>query len=273
MSEGFYYHALVSSISLSRAFGQYNIEIDDLHNDYIYPFIKKEDLNVNNNLINESDINRFKVIQTVLPIDKFLKQYPLSFRHEIFFINKLNKYNTFFKDVTTELLKEGEKSIYSQQKSLAPVTETSIKKVYKKVMIINGNDDSLEDEVSNYLKKLDLVPVFVKNKTSNKLTLDKLVDFPDADYAVVIYSPCDRGYAANDFDATIEGRPTQNVVFEHGYLLAKLGKEKIFTLFKGDLSIFFNYRNTAHAKYADQWKLKLAKELTKAGFDIDIHKL
>ncbi|UZP05107.1 nucleotide-binding protein [Clostridium botulinum] len=67
----------------------------------------------------------------------------------------------------------------------------------------------------------------------------------------------------------------QNVVFEHGYLLGKTGRERISALVKGyielpnDLSgVVYNEMDVAGA-----WKINIAKEIKEVGYSIDMNKL
>ena len=57
----------------------------------------------------------------------------------------------------------------------------------------------------------------------------------DADFALVLYTPCDPGRGANETKVPARSRARQNVVFEHGYLMAKLGRENVCALVKGEI--------------------------------------
>jgi hypothetical protein len=45
----------------------------------------------------------------------------------------------------------------------------------------------------------------------------------DADFALVLYTACDHGRGVHETEIPAKNRARQNVVFEHGYLMAKLG--------------------------------------------------
>jgi predicted nucleotide-binding protein len=65
-------------------------------------------------------------------------------------------------------------------------------------------------------------------------------------------------------------RARQNVVFEMGYFIGKLGRDRVFLLLEngvdkpGDLDgiVYTSFDN------ADGWKLKLVKELKAAGYKV-----
>lgn len=72
-----------------------------------------------------------------------------------------------------------------------------------------------------------------------------------------------------------QARARQNVVFEHGYLIGKLGRQKVTALIKekvetpGDiLGVVYISMDKARA-----WKTELAREMKTAGLEVDMNKL
>jgi len=64
-------------------------------------------------------------------------------------------------------------------------------------------------------------------------------------------------------------RARQNVIFEMGYFIAKLGKQKVCAIIKGDIEIPSDYSGILRIEYgSEDWKNNLFKELRAAGFDI-----
>ena len=59
----------------------------------------------------------------------------------------------------------------------------------------------------------------------------------DADFALVLYTPCDHGRGVHESNIQPKNRARQNMVFEHGYLMAKLGRENVCYLVKGKLKL------------------------------------
>lgn len=57
----------------------------------------------------------------------------------------------------------------------------------------------------------------------------------DADFALVLYTPSDLGRGAHENNVRPNNRARQNVVFEHGYLMAKLGRQNVCALVKGQI--------------------------------------
>jgi predicted nucleotide-binding protein len=151
------------------------------------------------------------------------------------------------------------------------------KKLPKKnsVFIVHGHDEGLKQAVARFLEKIGINPVILQEQISNGMTLiEKFEDFADlAGFAVVLMTPDDFGYP-KDNEQLKKYRPRQNVIFELGYFLAKLGREKTIVLTKGDLELLSDFSGVVYEPVSndDGWKFKLAKELKSAGFEVDLNK-
>lgn len=150
--------------------------------------------------------------------------------------------------------------------NLAPKTMNKLK-----IFIVHGQDDSLKDEVSIFLKKLDLQPIILHEQVNKGRTIiEKFEFYTDVSFAIILYTPCDIGGKSKD---ELSSRARQNVVFEHGYLMSKLNRENICVLRKGDVEIPNDLAGTVYVRAnEDKWKFDLMKELKSANFDIDANK-
>ena len=84
----------------------------------------------------------------------------------------------------------------------------------------------------------------------------------------------DWGYTKEENDDLKRPRARQNVIFEMGFFMGKLSRDRVFLLLDkgvekpGDLDgIVYHSTNT------DEWKLKLVKELKSRGYNADANKL
>lgn len=59
-----------------------------------------------------------------------------------------------------------------------------------------------------------------------------------------MYTPCDFGRAKEE--TKDKPRARQNVVFEHGYLISKLGREHVTALVKGNIEIPGDYSGVVY---------------------------
>ena len=141
-----------------------------------------------------------------------------------------------------------------------------------KVFIVHGHDDLAKVTLARFLEKVGLEPVILHEQASSSQTIiEKIESHSDVGYAIVLYTPCDTG-AKNGNDHVPRAR--QNVVFEHGYFIGKLGRSKVTALVKGDVE---TPNDISGVVYIDldvrgAWKIDVAKELIKAKFTIDLSK-
>ncbi len=67
-------------------------------------------------------------------------------------------------------------------------------------------------------------------------------------------------------------RARQNVVFEHGFLIGKLGRENVATLVEGVIELPNDISGIVYINDKD-WQIDIAKEMKAAGYEIDFNKL
>ncbi|WP_277750433.1 TIR domain-containing protein [Latilactobacillus curvatus] len=70
-------------------------------------------------------------------------------------------------------------------------------------------------------------------------------------------------------------RARQNVIFEHGYLTAKLGRQNVCALVKNTVEIPNDLYGIVYVTLdsSDSWKLQLAQNMKSAGYQIDFNKI
>lgn len=69
-------------------------------------------------------------------------------------------------------------------------------------------------------------------------------------------------------------RACQNVIFELGYFIVVLGRDRVVALYKKDVKIPSYYQGVVFIPFDESgsWKLALAKELKTSGMNIDLNK-
>jgi predicted nucleotide-binding protein len=121
---------------------------------------------------------------------------------------------------------------------------------------------------------LEVLQTFTFSRGWAKIAIiEKIEAYSGVGFGVVIYTPCDVGAKCSE-SSSLKARARQNVVFEHGFLIGKLGRSNVCTLVKGevetpnDLSgIVYTSMDTAN------WQLEFAKELKAAGYSVDMNKV
>ena len=93
-------------------------------------------------------------------------------------------------------------------------------------------------------------------------------------FAIVLYTPDDLGNAKGKAEE-LNGRARQNVVFEHGYLIGKLGRENVTALVEAPVELPNDISGVVYINIdeASAWHLQLAKEMKQSGYEIDMNDL
>ncbi|MFT0377400.1 TIR domain-containing protein [Bacteroides thetaiotaomicron] len=145
----------------------------------------------------------------------------------------------------------------------------------KKIFVVHGRNNELKETTARFLEKLGLIPVILHEQANQgKTIIEKFEDYSDVDFAVVLMTPDDIGYLANE-ESFAKYRARQNVVFELGYFIGKLGRTHVVAIVKGDIEIPTDISGVLYigVDNNDAWKMMLAKEIKGVGYNIDLNKL
>lgn len=141
----------------------------------------------------------------------------------------------------------------------------------KKVFIVHGHDELEKVKIARFIEKLGLEAIILHEKASSgKTIIEKIEEYSNVGFGIVLYTPCDQGCKIND-TKNIKYRARQNVVFEHGYLIGKIGRRNVCALVKGDIEIPNDISGVVYISLESDWKLDLAKELRNSGYKIDMN--
>lgn len=140
------------------------------------------------------------------------------------------------------------------------------------VFIVHGHDDLAINEVKVFLMKLGFNPIVLREKPNEGQTIiEKIEKYTNVGFAIVLYTPCDEGKAKEASE--YKSRARQNVVFEHGYLCAKLGRKYVCALVKDDVEIPGDLGGVVYTQMTPGWEMLVARELKSAGYTFDASKL
>lgn len=141
-----------------------------------------------------------------------------------------------------------------------------------KIFIVHGHDEHLLIETENLCRKLNLEPIILKEQHSGGRTIiEKIEAHSDVRYAIILYTACDEGRKIGDIP--LKQRARQNVVFEHGYFIGKLGRQNVAAVVKGNVEIQGDIDGVVYVSYIGGWQFNLAKEMKGAGLTVDLNTL
>lgn len=156
-----------------------------------------------------------------------------------------------------------------KEKSHKKVTNQSIS---NKVFVVHGHDNEAIQEMARTLEKGGFDSIILHEQPDSGMTIiEKIAKYSDVGYAVVLYTACDRGREKNDLEE--KNRARQNVVFEHGYLIGKLGRDRVSALVKGDIETPGDINGVVYIEMDKKgaWKMQLAKNMKDVGLPVDMN--
>lgn len=144
------------------------------------------------------------------------------------------------------------------------------------VFIVHGRDDGPKETVARFLEKLGLKATILHEQPSEGLTIiEKLEKYANnAGFVIVLFTPDDVGALKNEIEDKGKPRARQNVVFELGYFIGKLGRKRVCPLFKGEIEKPSDIDGVIYVPMVgEDWKLKLGQEMKNADFPVDMNNI
>jgi predicted nucleotide-binding protein len=148
--------------------------------------------------------------------------------------------------------------------------------VSRKVFVVHGRNDALKEAVARYLTQLDLKPIILHEQANAGHTIiEKFEANSDACYSMILMTPDDAGCLAppsslDDF----QQRARQNVVFEWGLFVGKLGRRNVCALVVEGVELPSDVHGIVYVPLDQHgaWKMLLARELKAGGVEVDLNR-
>lgn len=143
-----------------------------------------------------------------------------------------------------------------------------------KVFIVHGHDDAAKQETARFIERLGLQAIILHEQVNQgKTIIEKIEENTNVGFAIVLYTPCDIGKAKVDTD--LKERARQNVIFEHGFLIGKLSRQRVSALVKGNVERPNDISGVVYISMDNGggWKIPLAREMRSVGYKIDMNQI
>lgn len=141
-----------------------------------------------------------------------------------------------------------------------------------KVFIVHGHDNETKQEVARFIESIGLEAIILHEQASRSMTIIEKIEYysSEVNFSIVLYTPCDKGRGAKEINILARDRARQNVVFEHGYLMAKIGRENVCALVKGEIETPSDISGVVYTSLDANggWKTELIKELKACGYSL-----
>ncbi len=139
-----------------------------------------------------------------------------------------------------------------------------------KVFVVHGHDEALKQEVARIVEKQGLEAIILSEQANQgKTIIEKIEENADVGAAICLFTGDDCGKVK---DANSENlRARQNVVFEAGYFMGKLGRKNIILIASPDIEIPSDLQGVVYTN-EKSWQIDVLKELKAIGYAIDFNK-
>ena len=193
-------------------------------------------------------------------------------------------FKIYLKEISKEMLENAQKSMRQQLREMQKERyedgmlmnasqEVSMKKAkeYKKVFIVHGHDNGLKQEVARLVEKQGLEAIILSEQANRcKTIIEKFEEHSDVGAAICLFTGDDYGRTKDAEEDKLRAR--QNVVFEAGFFMGKLGRENVVLIANPDIEIPSDLQGVVYTN-KDMWQTDVLRELKAIGYNVDFNKL
>jgi len=152
------------------------------------------------------------------------------------------------------------------------IIKTETNKLKNKVFIVHGHDNAVKQEIARFIAQIGLQAIILHEQASMSMTIIEKIEHysNEANFAIILYTPCDKGRGALEINIHPRDRARQNVVFEHGYLMARLGRKNVCALVKGEIETPSDIDGVVYTPLDSfgGWKHTLSVELRACDYEL-----
>ncbi|MDY7094985.1 MAG: nucleotide-binding protein [Acidobacteriota bacterium] len=145
----------------------------------------------------------------------------------------------------------------------------------KEVFLVHGHDVAARELVARFLQRIGLdVTILHEMPNSGRTIIEKFEEHSEVGYAIALMTSDDIGGPKGAVADKLSKRARQNVVFEFGYFMGKLGRNRVCALVDEGVERPSDYSGLVYIPLDANgaWQFALAKDLKQAGIDVDLNK-
>ena len=140
-----------------------------------------------------------------------------------------------------------------------------------KIFIVHGHDGELKQAIARLAEKQGLEAIILSEQANKgKTIIEKFEENSDVSGAVCLFTADDLGRSKVDMDE--EPRARQNVVFEAGYFMGKLGRNRVVIIAENGVELPSDMQGIVYTN-KNNWEVDVLRELNAMGYAIDLNKL
>lgn len=250
------------------------VDLQEIKEEIIIPYLEKKEFQFDGYFLDPKDIARVVVKETERTSKENSKHANDNMSPGIImYISPEDtvSYDKYTNDITKEVFSDARKKIKLGHSSKPVTKKMELDKT--KVFIVHGHDDLAKTEVARFIEKLNLKAIILHEQASSGNTIiEKIEEYSNVGFGIVLYTPCDIGAKKGD-EKNLKQRARQNVVFEHGYLMGKIGRRNVCALVKSNVETPNDISGIVYVPMDDHkaWQVAVAKEMRNSGYDIDMN--
>ena len=268
-----YYHVLIESYESSKPYYELDkTDLSEIKDEFIIPYLKGEQFIFDGYFLDKSKVKRIIIGESKYTSTAYVAMEEADLPDGICMIVSRQEIVTnadYTKKITGRILKECESLIEETPNTPKIPMDKS------KVFIVHGHDNAAKEAVARFIEKIGLEAIILHEQASSgKMIIEKIEANSNVGFGIVLYTPCDLG-ASQEKKDELKPRARQNVIFEHGYLIGKIGRKNVSALVKGDVETPNDISGVVYIKMdeADSWKYAVGKEMKACGYDVDLNKI
>lgn len=273
-----YYHVLIETKNPCEKYYQLDkTDLSEIKEEIVIPFLKGEQFMSQGYVFDRSNVKRILIKESAYTSQMYADALNKGYSDDYFKREYIVSDEDETTDITSSILKECRSLLQeatTKSEALAP-NKPKVPMDKSKVFIVHGHDNDAKNAVARFVEKIGLEAIILHEQASSgKTIIEKIEEYTNVGFAIVLYTPCDLGASKGEKDQ-LKARARQNVIFEHGYLIGKIGRKNVSALVKGDIEKPTDISGVVYIKMdeADSWKYAVGKEMKACGYDIDLNKI
>jgi predicted nucleotide-binding protein len=276
-----FYHVEIESPGGFLGQFEYALDLpkDRLISQFINPYEKEKYIIVNGKAIATLSIRRLKITQTHEDSGTFVGRSRKSGKISSSSKISMSDFINMGEEVTYKFIKgpPGYRSSEKKEQEKEAEGQKEHSEYSGKVFIVHGHDEMLKNDMERFVGELGLEPVVLHRQPDKGLTIiEKLEEYSNVGYAFVLLTPDDIGFPVEESqkeegERAAEFRARQNVIFEFGYLIGRLGRSRVCCIYKQDITLPTDISGLVYKKIKHsigEVEYLLAKELKEVGYNV-----
>lgn len=140
---------------------------------------------------------------------------------------------------------------------------------YTSVFIVHGHDEGIKQAVARLIEKQHINAIILHEQPNQGATIiEKFERNSDTGAAICLFTKDDVGKSKNEL--ADKPRARQNVVFEAGYFMGKLGRSHVIILADSGVELPSDMQGIVYTS-SKTWEFEVLKELKAMGYKIDLN--